>query len=147
MTKVLQCLVGRGISVRNMWVILKTMVEWRQKEKDVMQFAEYIRNNLKRYICCKYFSGNNILPTYLLDQTVEEQTHGGIRQTSVGSYLALGSAITQALLECVWQTVGDFAQMQDRLVLIVFMDIRRYVRKLMESDYVGLPVLSYQELI
>ncbi|WP_187699509.1 FHIPEP family type III secretion protein, partial [Pseudomonas aeruginosa] len=89
---------------------------------------------------------NNILPAYLLDQAVEEQIRGGIRQTSAGSYLALDPAITQAFLERVRQTVGDLAQMQNRPVLIVSMDIRRYVRKLVESDYAGLPVLSYQEL-
>ncbi|WP_208534923.1 FHIPEP family type III secretion protein, partial [Pseudomonas aeruginosa] len=83
---------------------------------------------------------------YLLDQAVEEQIRGGIRQTSAGSYLALDPAITQAFLERVRQTVGDLAQMQNRPVLIVSMDIRRYVRKLVESDYAGLPVLSYQEL-
>lgn len=45
------------------------------------------------------------------------------------------------------QTVGDLVQMQDRPVPIVSMDIHRYVRELVESDYAGLPVLSYQELI
>ena len=67
-----------------------------QKEKDVVQLTEYIRSSLKRYICYKYSSGNNILPAYLLDQAVEEQIRGGIRQTSAGSYLALDPAITQA---------------------------------------------------
>lgn len=117
-----------------------------QKEKDVVQLTEYIRSSLKRYICYKYSSGNNILPAYLLDQAVEEQIRGGIRQTSAGSYLALDPAITQAFLERVRQTVGDLAQVQNRPVLIVSMDIRRYVRKLVECDYAGLPVLSYQEL-
>ncbi|MBG6531355.1 SctV family type III secretion system export apparatus subunit PcrD [Pseudomonas aeruginosa] len=146
MTEILQRLVGEDISIRNMRAILEAMVEWGQKEKDVVQLTEYIRSSLKRYICYKYSSGNNILPAYLLDQAVEEQIRGGIRQTSAGSYLALDPAITQAFLERVRQTVGDLAQMQNRPVLIVSMDIRRYVRKLVESDYAGLPVLSYQEL-
>ena len=144
MTEILQRLVGEDISIRNMRAILEAMVEWGQK--DVVQLTEYIRSSLKRYICYKYSSGNNILPAYLLDQAVEEQIRGGIRQTSAGSYLALDPAITQAFLERVRQTVGDLAQMQNRPVLIVSMDIRRYVRKLVESDYAGLPVLSYQEL-
>lgn len=146
MTEILQRLVGEDISIRNMRAILEAMVEWGQKEKDVVQLTEYIRSSLKRYICYKYSSGNNILPAYLLDQAVEEQIRGGIRQTSAGSYLALDPAITQAFLERVRQTVGDLAQVQNRPVLIVSMDIRRYVRKLVECDYAGLPVLSYQEL-
>ena len=86
------------------------------------------------------------MPAYLLDQQVEEQIRGGIRQTSAGSYLALDPAVTQAFLQQVRQAVGDLSGMQSKPVLIVSMDIRRYVRKLIESDYYGLPVLSYQEL-
>ncbi|MBZ6066704.1 type III secretion system export apparatus subunit SctV [Aeromonas schubertii] len=146
MTEILQRLVGEDISIRNMRAILEAMVEWGQKEKDVVQLTEYIRSSLKRYICYKYANGNNILPAYLLDQEVEEKIRGGVRQTSAGSYLALDPAVTQGFLEQVRRTVGDLAQMQSRPVLIVSMDIRRYVRKLIEADYYGLPVLSYQEL-
>ena len=146
MTEILQRLVGEDISIRNMRAILEAMVEWGQKEKDVVQLTEYIRSSLKRYICYKYSSGNNILPAYLLDQEVEEQIRNGIRQTSAGSYLALEPAVTQAFLDQVRLTVGDVATMQAKPVLVVSMDIRRYVRKLIESDYHDLPVLSYQEL-
>lgn len=146
MTEILQRLVGEDISIRNMRAILEAMVEWGQKEKDVVQLTEYIRSSLKRYICYKYANGNNILPAYLLDQQVEEQIRGGVRQTSAGSYLALDPTITQSFLEQVRHTVGDLTQMQNKPVLIVSMDIRRYVRKLIEGDYYALPVLSYQEL-
>ncbi|WCH23615.1 SctV family type III secretion system export apparatus subunit AscV [Aeromonas salmonicida] len=146
MTEILQRLVGEDISIRNMRAILEAMVEWGQKEKDVVQLTEYIRSSLKRYICYKYANGNNILPAYLLDQQVEEQIRGGIRQTSAGSYLALDPTVTQGFLDQVRHTVGDLTQMQNKPVLIVSMDIRRYVRKLIEGDYYALPVLSYQEL-
>lgn len=146
MTEILQRLVGEDISIRNTRAILEAMVVWGQKEKDVVQLTEYIRSSLKRYICYKYANGNNILPAYLLDQQVEEQIRGGIRQTSAGSYLALDPAVTQSFLEQMKKTVGDLTQMQNKPVLIVSMDIRRYVRKLIEGDHHGLPVLSYQEL-
>ncbi|CAQ83149.1 MULTISPECIES: type III secretion system export apparatus subunit SctV [Photorhabdus] len=146
MTEILQRLVGEDISIRNTRAILEAMVVWGQKEKDVVQLTEYIRSSLKRYICYKYANGNNILPAYLLDQQVEEQIRSGIRQTSAGSYLALDPAVTQNFLEQMRKTVGDLTQMQNKPVLIVSMDIRRYVRKLIEGDHHSLPVLSYQEL-
>ncbi|MEJ2064536.1 MAG: FHIPEP family type III secretion protein [Reinekea sp.] len=37
-------------------------------------------------------------------------------------------------------------QIPHKPVLLVSMDIRRYVRKMIERDYFELPVLSYQEL-
>ena len=146
MTEILQRLVGEDISIRNMRAILEAMVEWGQKEKEVVQLVEYIRSSLKRYICYKYANGNNVLPAYLLDQEVEEKIRNGIRQTSAGSYLALEPSASAAFLQQVRSTVGDLTGMQSKPVLIVSMDIRRYVRKLIEGDYYDLPVLSYQEL-
>ncbi|MGC3423763.1 FHIPEP family type III secretion protein, partial [Pseudomonas aeruginosa] len=75
-------------SSRNILGIDQAMVEWGQNEKDVVKLTQYIRSSLKRYICDKYSSGNNILPAYLLDLAVEEQIRRGIRQTSAGSYRA-----------------------------------------------------------
>ncbi len=145
-TEILQRLVGEDISIRNMRSILEAMVEWGQKEKDALQLVEYIRSSLKRYICYKYANGNNVLPAYLLDQSVEEKIRAGIRQTSAGSYLALDPEVSQSFLQQVRKAVGSLADAQSKPVLIVSMDIRRYVRKLIEGDYYHLPVLSYQEL-
>ncbi|MGU3847574.1 FHIPEP family type III secretion protein, partial [Vibrio diabolicus] len=40
MTEILQRLVSEDISIRNLRVILEAMVEWGQKEKDVVQLTE-----------------------------------------------------------------------------------------------------------
>ncbi|WP_394390372.1 type III secretion system export apparatus subunit SctV [Shewanella woodyi] len=146
MTEILQRLVSEDISIRNLRTILEAMVEWGQKEKDVVQLTEYIRTGLKRYICYKYSNGQNVLPAYLLDQQLEETIRNGVRQTSAGSYLALDPSVTQEFLAQVKQTVGELNKMNSKPVMVVSMDIRRYVRKLIEADYYDLPVLSFQEL-
>ncbi|MCG9622844.1 SctV family type III secretion system export apparatus subunit VcrD [Vibrio diabolicus] len=146
MTEILQRLVSEDISIRNLRVILEAMVEWGQKEKDVVQLTEYIRSSLKRYICYKYASGQNMLPAYLLDQSLEDTIRSGIRQTSAGSYLALDPSVTQQFVSDVKQTIGDLSRMPNKPVLVVSMDVRRYVRKLIEAEYYDLPVLSFQEL-
>jgi len=145
-TEVFQRLVSEDISIRNMRAILEALVEWGQKEKDVIVLTEYVRSNLARYICYKYSSGNNTLPAYMLDQKVEEMIRNGIRQTSAGSYLALEPEVTQNLLDKIKFTIGELEKMPNKPVMIVSMDIRRYVRKLIENDYYSLPVLSFQEL-
>ncbi|NRD71750.1 type III secretion system export apparatus subunit SctV [Shewanella sp. VB17] len=146
MTEIMQRLVSEDISIRNLRTILEAMVEWGQKEKDVVQLTEYIRTSLKRYICYKYSNGQNVLPAYLLEQQLEETIRNGVRQTSAGSYLALDPSVTQEFLSQVKQTVGELSQMNNKPVMVVSMDIRRYVRKLIEADYYDLPVLSFQEL-
>lgn len=145
-TEVFQRLVGEGISIRNMRAILEALVEWGQKEKDVVQLVEYVRSSLKRYICYKYASSHNLLPAYLLDQAVEDMIRNGIRQTSAGSYLALEPSQSEAFIDNLRALVGDLHEANATPVLVVSMDIRRYVRKLVEGVYFELPVLSFQEL-
>ena len=111
-----------------------------------MLLCEYIRGSLRRYISYKYSSGQNILPAYILTPDTEETIRTGIRQTSAGSYLALDPRVTQQLVDTIKHTVGDIGKSRQRPVLVVAMDIRRYVRKLIESDLYELPVLSYQDL-
>ena len=83
---------------------------------------------------------------YLLAPNVEDTVRGAIRQTSAGSYLALDPAIGKKLVENIKNTVGDLAAGVQKPVLLTSMDIRRYLRKMIEQELYDLPVLSYQEM-
>ncbi|MEM8820635.1 MAG: type III secretion system export apparatus subunit SctV [Pseudomonadota bacterium] len=145
-SEVLQRLVSEEISVRDLRTILEALIEWGQKEKDVVMLCEYIRGSQRRFISYKYSAGHNILPAYIMTQEAEETIRSGIRQTSAGSYLALDPRVTRGFVTNVKQAVGDLSQSRQKPVLVVAMDIRRYVRKLIEQDIYELPVLSYQDL-
>jgi type III secretion protein V len=145
-TEIFQRLVSEEISIRNLRTILEALVEWGQKEKDSVLLCEYIRGTLKRYISYKYSSGQNILPAYLLAPDVEESIRGSIRQTSAGSYMALDPAVAQKFVARCKQSIGELRPGRARPVIVVSMDIRRYVRKLIEMELYEVPVLSYQEL-
>lgn len=145
--EILQRLVSEDISVRNLRTILESLIEWGQKEKDSVLLAEYVRVSLKRHISYKYSSGQNLLPAYLLAPNVEESIRTSIRQTSAGSYLAMDPSASKKLVENLVRTVGDLSISNQKPVLLTSMDIRRYVRKMIEQDLYELPVLSYQELI
>ena len=145
-TEIFQRLVSEDISIRNLRAILQALVVWGHKEKEVVQLTEYVRSSLKRFISYKYSNGKNMLPVYLLDQDVEDTIRGGIRQTSAGSYLALDPSISSQFVETVKNTVGKIGHLEHKPVLITSMDIRRYVRKLLELEIYDLSVLSHQEL-
>ena len=144
--EILQRLVSEDISVRNLRTILEALIEWGQKEKDSVLLTEYVRSTLKRHISHKYSSGQNILPAYMLAPSVEDTVRAAIRQTSAGSYLALDPSVTKRLVDNIKKTVGDLRASAHRPVLLTSMDIRRYMRKMIEQDLYDLPVLSYQEL-
>jgi type III secretion protein V len=145
--EILQRLVSEDISIRNLRTILESLVEWGQKEKDSVLLTEYVRGALKRQISFKYSSGQNMLPAYLLAPKVEETVRSAIRQTSAGSYLALDPAASRKLVDNLKKAVGKLPASGARPVLLASMDIRRYMRKLIEADLYDLQVLSYQELV
>ena len=145
-TEVFKRLVGEDISIRNVRSILESLVEWGQQEKDVVMLTEYVRGDLKRYISYKYSSDQNVLSAYLLDEDLEETVRGGIRQTSSGNYLALNPPVTQRLVSQTKSLVGDISRLEHKPVIVTAMDIRRYVRKIIEIELYDLAVLSFQEL-
>ena len=145
-TEVFKRLVGEDISIRNVRSILESLVEWGQQEKDVVMLTEYVRGDLKRYISYKYSSDQNVLSAYLLDENLEETVRGGIRQTSSGNYLALNPPVTQRLVSQTKSLVGDIGRLEHKPVIVTAMDIRRYVRKIIEIELYDLAVLSFQEL-
>jgi type III secretion protein V len=144
--EILQRLVSEDISVRNLRTILESLIEWGPKEKDSVLLTEYVRGSLKRHISYKYASGQNVLPAYLLAPSVEDMLRSAIRQTSAGSYLALAPEAGKKLLDSIKRTVGDLHAGTQKPVLLTSMDIRRYLRKMIEQDLYELPVLSYQEM-
>ncbi len=145
-TEVLQRLVSEDVSIRNMRLILESLVEWGQKEKDVVMLTEYVRGSLKRYISYKFSNGQNILPAYLISQELEEQIRGAIRQTSSGSYLTLDPRDTRKFVANVKKTVGDIGRRAHKPILLTSIDVRRYVRRIIEQEIYALSVLSFEEL-
>ncbi|MBF0399101.1 MAG: type III secretion system export apparatus subunit SctV, partial [Desulfobacterales bacterium] len=147
-TDILQRLVSEELSIRNLRSIFQSLLEWGQKERDIILLTEYVRMSaLKRYICYKYSGGENMLGAYMLDSDVEDSIRSSIRQTSGGSYLAMDPNSTKTILNNIKSEIGDINKLSRKPVLLVTMDIRRYVKKMIEIEIPDLAVISYQELI
>ena len=144
--EVLQRLVQEDISVRNLRLIFQALIEWAPKEKDTLILSEYVRIALRRYISYKFSGDQNILVVYLLDPQTEETIRKAIRQTSGGSFLALDPATSKKLVDEIKAKAGGSVQRERTPVLLTSMDIRRFLRKLVELELPDLPVLSHQEL-
>ena len=145
-TDVLQRLVSEEISIRDMRTILEALVTWGQREKDPIVLSEHVRGALSRYITHKFSGGQSIIPAYLLAKDIEDTVRGAIRQTSGASFLALSPDVHRQFVTSLKATVGPLGQNAVAPVILVPMDIRRFVRKLVERDFPSLAVLSYQEL-
>jgi type III secretion protein V len=147
LTDVLKRLVQEDVSVRNMRDILQALIEWSPKEKDAVPLTEYVRNTLARQITYQYGGVAKLLHGVLLSQQAEELIRTAIRMTPAGNYLALEPERTSAMT----QRIGEIAAQAKRppgavVVVVVSMDIRRYVKRMIEPDLPDLPVISYQDL-
>ncbi|MCL2029282.1 MAG: type III secretion system export apparatus subunit SctV [Deltaproteobacteria bacterium] len=144
--EIFQRLVRERVSIRNLSVILEALVDWAGREKDIVLLTEQVRGALKRQISYMHSGGLNILPVVLLQPDVEDIMRKAIRQTSSGAYLALAPESSAAFLAALQKETEAAVKRKQAPVLLTSMDIRRYVRRLIEQDFYELPVLSYQEL-
>jgi type III secretion protein V len=147
LTEIFKRLVQEQISIKDLRTILEALAEWAQTEKDTVLLTEYVRSSLKRYISYKYSQGQSILSVYLLDPEIEDMVRGAIKQTSAGSYLALDPDSVQLILHSMRSTIAPTPVGGQPPVLLTAMDVRRFVRKLIEGEFPDLSVLSYQEIV
>ncbi|HEX8455937.1 MAG TPA: type III secretion system export apparatus subunit SctV [Pyrinomonadaceae bacterium] len=145
-TDVLKRLVQEGISVRDIKSILDALSEWGRIEKDPVMLTEYVRASLKRYISFRYTQGRDALFVYLLDPEIEDVIRGAIRRTSTGLFLSLDPHLAHDILEALRREIANLPPTAQKPVIITDMELRRFVRKMVELEFPTLTVLSYQEL-
>lgn len=147
LTEIFRRLVQEQISIKDLRTIMESLSEWAQTEKDTVLLTEYVRASLKRYISYKYSQGQSTLSVYLLDPEIEEMVRGAIKQTSAGSYLALDPDSVNLILKGMRNTITPTPPGGQPPVLLTAIDVRRFVRKLIETEYPDVSVVSYQEIL
>ncbi|MGE5196771.1 MAG: type III secretion system export apparatus subunit SctV [Anaerolineae bacterium] len=147
LTEIFKRLVQEQISIKDLRTILESLSEWAQTEKDTVLLTEYVRSSLKRYISYKYSQGQSILSVYLLDPEIEDMVRGAIKQTSAGSYLALDPDSVQMILHAMRTIIVPTPVGGQPPVLLTAIDVRRFVRKLIEGEFPEMAVVSYQEIV
>ncbi|EJL01653.1 invasion protein InvA [Pseudomonas fluorescens Q2-87] len=143
--EVLQRLIGERISVRNMKLILESLAHWASREKDVLALVEHVRGAMARYISNKFAQGND-LRVLLLSPEFEDVVRRGIRQTSGGSFLNLEPAESEELMDRLSVGLDSVHIAQKDMVLLCSVDVRRYIKKLIEGRFRELDVMSFGEI-
>ncbi|WP_174847861.1 EscV/YscV/HrcV family type III secretion system export apparatus protein [Yersinia artesiana] len=144
-TEVFQRLLMEKISIRNMKLILETLVQWVPKEKDSMMLVEYVRGAMARYISSR-FATDGRLNVLMINDQFEDMIRQGIRQASGGGFLSLAPEKTDDIIQAFAQAVeNSYLSIRDMNVLVP-VDIRRFVKKILESRFPELEVLSFNEI-
>ena len=144
--EIFQRLASESVSLKNLRTIFESLVEWSQKEKDILLLTEYVRISLQRYLTYTYSQGKPDISVFMVGDDTEKVLREAIRQTDTGAYLALTPEQTESLTQSISDAVNRIDYGDQSPVFLTSMDVRRYLRKLLESKFYDIPVVSYQEL-
>ncbi|EDS3841752.1 EscV/YscV/HrcV family type III secretion system export apparatus protein [Citrobacter portucalensis] len=144
--EVLQRLLNERISVRNMKLIMEALALWAPREREVINLVEHVRNALARYICHKFSDGEE-LRVVMLSAEIEDTVRKGIRQTSGSVFLNLEPESVDTLMDMFILGLDDLLITHKDVVLLTAVDVRRFVRKLIEGRFPDLDVISYGEVM
>ena len=143
---VLRRLVQESISIRPVREICESLLAWGAREKDPVLLTEYVRIDLGRHIAHRFGRGEKVMPVLMLDPAAEQLVRQAVQQTATGSYLALGPDDTRRLGEAADHALQAAGTALKVPVVVASMDVRRYVRRLLEPRHPQVVVLSYQEI-
>lgn len=144
--KVLQNLLGEGISIRDMLTIMETLADYGPTTRDTDVLTEYVRQSLKRAISRRFFPANETSSVVTLDPKIEQEIMGSIKQTETGAYLNLDPARSKAILNSVGNELQKLENMGKSPIIITSPIVRMYFKRLTEDYYKDLVVVSYNEI-
>jgi len=148
LSEILRRLVEEGVSVRDLASILEALAQVAHVEKDPLVLTEHVRSWLRRAITYEVTRGSGLLEPLTLDESIEEVIRGAISQTAAGSFLTLSPAAGRDIVSSLRRALDACPEeLQRRPVLLTQPDVRRFVRKLIESDLPGARVVTFSELL
>jgi type III secretion protein V len=143
--EILRRLAEENVPIANLRLILEALIEWGQREQDVVLLVEYIRLALRRQICFRYADRNRVMAAYVLARSAEDTVRAAVRPTAVGTFVSISEEAIRPTIEAIRRMISDHAGDANPIVL-TSMDVRRHVRALLTRNDLDLPVLSYQEV-
>ncbi len=150
LTDILRRLVKEGIPIKDLKTILESIIEYSQIENDPIMLTELVRSSLKRLIIWRFVSCNYngdrldaALVCYIIEPKLEMILQDAINHSSAGSYLALEPEISLSIINKCKEL---FSNNGKQIIIVTQMEIRYFVKKMLEIDFPDIIVLSYQEL-
>jgi type III secretion protein V len=148
LSEILRRLVEEGVSVRDLASILEALAQVAHIEKDALVLTEHVRSWLRRAITYEVTRGSGSLEPLTLDESIEDVIRGAISQTVAGSFLTLSPAAGRDIVTSLKRALSACPeQLQRHPVVLTQPDVRRFVRKLIESELPRARVVTFSELL
>ncbi len=144
--KVLKNLLQEKIPVRNLVVILETIADNSAFSKDSEVLTEYVRQSLAETITDMLKSTESTITVAMFDPVLEDHIMNSIKTTGLAQNLGFAPDQVNALFQDIAEKVEEINLMGIKPAILVSPQIRRAVRKFLESVFSNVLVISYMEL-
>jgi type III secretion protein V len=142
LSTILRNMIEEEVPIRNLRGILETLIETGQHEKDINNLTEYSRIALRRQISHRYAS-DGVLHAVILSPELEEKLLQSIRVTSGIVQMSLQPQEAEKIISSISASIKK----QNPVAIVTSVQIRRHVRKMIETKSFDTPVLSHNELL
>jgi len=139
---ILRNLIEEEIPIRNLRAILEGLIDAGQHEKDVNNLTEFVRIALSRQISHKFAPQGNLRALVIVPE-LEETLLQALRVSAGKVQLSMDPNEVEAIADAL---IGNIEKYKPTAV-VVNVQIRKYVRKLIELTCFDCPVLSHNELV
>ncbi|MBN1603432.1 MAG: flagellar biosynthesis protein FlhA [Chitinispirillaceae bacterium] len=145
--KVLQNLLRERVSIRDLQLILETLANVAQRNKNTEILTEYVRNALAKQICETFKGENDIIPVITLDPNLEAKLEGTLQENESGFRFGISPTEIGKILEMTRPVIEKVKTTGDIPILLCSPTIRSAFKRLTENNYSELIVLSYNEIV
>ena len=145
--KVLQGLLGEGVSIRDMVTVLETLADRGGNIKDVDRLVEICRTALARHICKQYMTEDGVLNVITIDPRLEEEIVSSVVETPDGRQVSLDPKRMQGVLQSLSAEVEKVMNRGLTPVVLASPRLRPLFKQLTGRAAPGLVILSYNEIV
>jgi flagellar biosynthesis protein FlhA len=144
--RVLQNLLGEGVSIANIDLILEHLVDLARTQKDPGELTEAIRQRLSYSICHQLRGKHNDLAVLSLDPRIENQIVANVAQGGVSGALLVEPKLADQLIRKL-SALAEAMHGEGRSpVLLCGAEVRRHLKAFTRRSIPRLSVLSVNEI-
>ena len=144
--KILQNLLREKVSIRNLEVILETLVDVGRNSKDLSYLTEVVRQKLGPAICQALLGDNNAMHVLTLDPAIEQTLMQSVQNAEAGGNFIVDPRFAEQLLSRLAAQSERMMKGNMLPVLLCSPDLRRHVRALAERVIPHMRILSMAEI-
>lgn len=143
--KVMQNLLGEGVSVRDVRTIAEILVEQGSRTQEPLTLTAAVRIALGRSIVQKINGIEQDLPVITLEPSLEQLLMQSAQNAGEGS-IGVEPGLTERMFKSLEQATRQQEMAGQPAILVVAPNLRLWISQLVRHSIAGLSVLSYSEI-